>query len=174
MYSKLGRGPLQHEFYPIGIQFNFRRVPSEIHTLRHTFYGLYGGVTVLYTYISYIISRNNVWVAWFQSSTSSICIHIGGFYLHFFSKSDYASVVATFTWFYGKQLMKGQKTVSQCILGKKCGREECLTYIFFHEIDRSVSIGHSISNQLHHIERRAALKARAKYWRSKMIYYTRQ
>ena len=63
------------------------------------------------------------------------------------------------------------------ILGKKCGREECLTYIFFsHEIDRSVSIGLSgthtvrtISNNATFKEDKAALKANAKYWRSKMI-----
>ena len=60
-----------------------------------------------------------------------------------------------------KQLMKGQKTVSQCqcILGKKVEEKECLTYIFFHEIDRSVSIGHSISNYTTLKEDRAALKA---------------
>ena len=62
-------------------------------------------------------------------------------------------------------------------MGKKCGREECLTYIFFsHEIDRSVSIGLSgthtvrtISNNAMFKEDIAALKANAKYWRSKMI-----
>ena len=72
--------------------------------------------------------------------------------------------------------MKDQKNVSQCrynILGKKCGREECLTYIFFLTklTDQSVSDyrAHTISNNAMFKEDIAALKANAKYWRSKMI-----
>ena len=53
MYSKLGRVPLQHEFYPIGIQFNFRRVPSEIHML-HTLFMFCMAVSQFYMRNTYL------------------------------------------------------------------------------------------------------------------------